>query len=274
MEIGLYYISTNDAFGEITRIKLNTTYNIIGIKIPSNFPGDTQLYIYFYDIMTNQAPHDFRQSMKYSDFIRLNYHQRNISSITYSHYINNNNSDEVVLSNEIRKFISKYCLKYSPTPYFNQTMKEILLFNSNLSPPSIIFVSSTNVVDKSEILTHYIFSSSSLTQTIKTTPPPSQLSSPSSASLSNKDDNVIIIEETAMIKQLQDYVNSWCKSINNNTTPVILINELLTVLHAMSTSTSATNLPIRIDKDENVTALVVISQPNSPFEIKLPMYYI
>jgi len=288
LSIGIYFISTHDAMGEMARYKLNISYNIIGIQLDSTYPGDNQHYIYFYDVMTNQAPYQFKNSMRYTEWIKINYSQKNIKQIVFKYFTITDDYDTI--KKELKKFISKHCLTYSSAPNFDHWKsinhaqwhpeKSIPIFQYAMSQPMTMFYDDTPsnemvhyymstlsthndksiMVELESQWKHHVLDVFDMYHNVQT----------ADITLFNFKpliEDMMIVSKKNLMK-LHDHVSLWCKSISQKTTPIILLNEVLSVLQEVLPS--ANSLPRSLPNEGSLTGLIVLTASGSPIELTLP----
>lgn len=295
MTSGCYFISTSDPLGKLIQWSLGLNYNVIGVNIETTLPGISSFKIYFIDLRTLGPPTWASQPVSYDQWSKPDV----IDRISFRQVIEFGREQESFRT-VVAKWITKYWIpnqqrsndstnhwmsivsglwhpnkdfpwisnyEYEPEHvlmskilYYDETSTFIqLLMNQHphLSGGDDSFRRS--IQDKTQMILE-LFKTKSIS--------PTQWKDywtyliPKEDHLIPKD--MICLHEDPVIK-IHEQIKNWVSAINNKSTVVIELNDMLTQIQKMNI---LTDLPNTISGHTSFPAVVIV-HPN-PGQIVVP----
>lgn len=240
--LGIYFIATQDIYGELFRWILKIPYNVIGVQIDSTLPGEASSpFIYFLDLFTLQSPTWIsHHSMSYKDWTENTlYRQKGIIALSFRHFL----FPDETLKQDIRKFIMKYCINSSTntgpmTSHWRAIVsrqwtpdKNLSILSYALSPNHILFQDSSPVCHTHELSIFLSLMTSSLT--LENNNQTQSYTELFELFKENKyvpiHDDMVIVSKS-YLEQLDKHVHQWMTAIKSKSTPLIFLRDFISCL--------------------------------------------
>jgi hypothetical protein len=256
---GLYYITTNDIYGELVRWVLNIPYNIIGFQIASTLPNEDQYYVYFLDLFTLKPPGWISSCVSLKEWTQQTlYKTKNITYLSFQYFINPTDG----VFTDIKTLIKLYCLPASssstmvpPTAHWKAMVtqqwhpyRHFSLFIADYPMSStIILFNDTSPIKHTHDFS--IFLSLLMEHNGLKPSNPGPVSSPNNNTntntntINNNNNGIVKSSDVLLTKQIQ----GWLTTIEHHGTPIVFLHDLV----------EAVDPSIVIPKEGSYTAVIV-----------------